>query len=40
MFILRLKDIDQTIVNKNIEEQEEETLKLLSQINRTGKSKE
>ena len=40
MFILRLKDIDQTIVNKNIEEQEEETLQLLSQINRTGKSKE
>jgi len=34
MFNLKLKDIDQTIVNKNIEEQEEEKLKLLSQINR------
>ena len=34
MFNLRLKDNDQTTLNKNIEEQEEEKLKLLSQINR------
>ena len=34
MFNLRLKDNAKTTVNKNIEEQEEEKLKLLSQINR------
>ena len=34
MFNLRLKDNAKTTVNKNIEEQEEEKLKLMSQINR------
>ena len=34
MFNLRLKDNAKTTVNKNIEEQEEEKLKLGSQINR------
>ena len=34
MLNLRLKENAKTIINKNIEEQEEKKLKLLSQINR------